>query len=111
MASDHEDIHSRKQNYEAFKHGKGKFPRREDVWGSRGIAPAFNFGTRWRCVFGRFTPGEIAPDTYWIVPIAGVDVAEKRIISCPFREPKPDRPERSLSLYRLSCLRKCMNFL
>jgi hypothetical protein len=46
-----------------------------------------------------------------VAPIAGVDAAEKRKISCPCREPNPGRPERSVSLYRLSCLRKCTKFL
>jgi hypothetical protein len=48
---------------------------------------------------GRFTPGEIIPDTHWIRgwvgPRAVLDTVAKRKILSPFRELNPERPARS----------------
>jgi hypothetical protein len=42
----------------------------------------------------RFTPREAAPGTRciggWLGPRAGLDIMEKRQISCPYRESNPD---------------------
>jgi hypothetical protein len=51
-------------------------------------------------------PGQIAPAIHliggWMGPRAGLDLVEKRKISCPCLESNPGRPAYSLSLYRLS---------
>jgi hypothetical protein len=48
---------------------------------------------------GCFTPWEGAPGTHyiggWVGPGAGLDVVEKKEISCPCQESNPDRPARS----------------
>jgi hypothetical protein len=38
----------------------------------------------------------------WLGPIAGMDIVEKRNISCPGRKSNSGRPARSRTLYRLS---------
>jgi hypothetical protein len=63
-------------------------------------------GGEWSALrFGRFTPGEGAPDTHWIGgwvgPRAGLDDVEKRkFFALPGLEHRPfDRPACSQSLY------------
>jgi hypothetical protein len=51
-----------------------------------------------------FTPEEVAPGIYriggWVDPGVDLDTVEKRKISCPFRETKPGRSDRTVSLCR-----------
>jgi hypothetical protein len=60
---------------------------------------------------GRFTPREVAPGTHWIGgwvgPRALLDEVVKRKIPISLRESNPDRPARSLALYRLSYHGSC----
>jgi hypothetical protein len=77
----------------------------EGMLESGGIAPPFltsalNGG---ECSVSRpcrFTPGDRSLGTHeiagWVGPRTGVDVVEKRKISCPCLYSKPDRPVRRL---------------
>jgi hypothetical protein len=74
-------------------------PRREDKWGGRGIPPPFLIsaldGGEWSpSRTSRFTPRKTAPCAYymggWVGHKTGLDVMEKRIISCSYRKSNPD---------------------
>jgi hypothetical protein len=68
------------------------------TWGNGGIAPPFLTlalnGGEWSASRFYFTPEETAPGTHyiqgWVGPRAGLDVMEKRKISCPYQELNPD---------------------
>jgi len=69
--------------------------------GSGGISPfILNLGTTWRCVVN-FKPRPFYPSTHstgvWVGKCAGLDVLEKRKISCPCRDsnPQPSNPQSS----------------
>jgi hypothetical protein len=73
--------------------------RLEDVWGSGGIAPQFLTSALGRSEWSawrpcRFTSREKALGTHciggWVGPRVGLNVMEKRKISCPYREWNPD---------------------
>jgi hypothetical protein len=63
---------------------------------------------------GRFTPGERTLSTHriggWMGPRTGLDPVVKRKIPSPCRESNPDRPARSLVLYRLSYPAYCHRY-
>jgi hypothetical protein len=84
--------------------------------GCGGTAPPFMtsalHGGEWSASSpSRFTPGERAPGTHWIGgwvgPRVGLDAMEKKKV-CSCREPNPDSPVRSPSLYRLSYTNRSM---
>jgi hypothetical protein len=72
------------------------------MWGSEGIAPPFLasvlIGTD--CSASRsccFTVGDSTAVGGWVGPRAGLNIMEKRIFSCPRREPNLGHPTRSLA--------------
>jgi hypothetical protein len=87
----------------------------EDICASGGIAPPFLIsaldGGEWSASRPcRFTSEETAPSTHriasWVGPKVGPGAVEKRKISHSW-ESNPDRPVRSLSLYRHSYYESC----
>jgi hypothetical protein len=85
--------------------------RREDIWGSGGIAPPVSTSALDGCerlvsLRDCFNPGKRGQGAHlkegWLGLRASLDAVKYRKIPCPSRESNPGSPAHSLSLYLLS---------